>query len=55
MAIASISGEPGRTLAGEVEAVAGPAHGVDVAAVSAGETRVLLWEAAWGNVQNEKT
>jgi len=46
VAIASVSGETCGAVAGELEAVGGSARRVDVAAVSAGETRVLLRENA---------
>ena len=46
MAIASVSSEAGGAFAGELEAFARSAYGVDVAAVSAGETGVLLQESA---------
>lgn len=49
MAVAPVSGEPVGAFAGELEAVSRSAHGGDVTAVSAGETRVLLWKAACRN------
>lgn len=42
MAVAPVSDETGGALAAELEAFGRAARGVDVAAVSAGETRVLL-------------
>lgn len=46
MAVASVSGETAGALAGELEAVTWLAHGVDVTAVSAGETWILFWQSA---------
>lgn len=47
MTIASVSSETSSTFTGELEAFSWSTRGVDVTAVSAGETRVLLRETAW--------
>lgn len=46
VAVASVSSVTTAAFTGELEAFTWPAHGVDVTAVPAGETGILLWKTA---------
>ena len=54
MAVASLSSETKRTFTGELQAFTWSAHSVDVTAVSARETWVLLWKSTCKITQQVK-